>query len=258
MLRKISRAWRIVGTGISFSVFGILGLLLAATAFPLTRIAVRDRVAREFYNQKLIHWNFRLFVRLMVAVGVLEVTVRNGDEMARPGQLVIANHPSLIDIVLLVSLMPQADCVVKKEAWSNPFMRGAISATGYLPNDAGDKLVDACVERLRAGRSLVLFPEGTRSPKGSIGPFRRGFAHVALESGATLRTVVIRCEPPTLMRGQPWYDVPDRRVQMTVDCGETVDPRKLAEGAPTRGVAARRIAAALRDFYGETLQNLMP
>lgn len=258
MRRRISRAWRIVGTGISFSVFGILGLLLAATAFPLLRVAVRDRVQREFHNQKLIHWIFRLFVRLMVAVGVLEVTVRNGDEMARPGQLVIANHPTLIDIVLLVSLMPQADCVVKREAWSNPFMRGAISATGYLPNDAGDKLIDACVERLRAGRSLVLFPEGTRSPKGSIGPFQRGFAHVALESGVPLRAVVIRCEPPTLLRGQPWYDVPDRRVQMTVDCGETKDPRALTEDAPTRGVAARRIATALRDFYAKALQTQRP
>lgn len=255
LLRKIWQAWRIVGTGISFSVFGLLGLLMTVAVFPVTRLLVRDPVAREFRNQKLVHWGFRLFVRLMVGLGVLVVDVRDGERLAEPGQLVIANHPTLIDIVVLVSLMPQADCVVKKEAWSNPFMRGAVSATGYLPNDSGDALVEACVERLRAGRSLVLFPEGTRSPKGGLGPFRRGFAHAALASGCPLRTVVIRADPHALMRGQPWYDVPERRLRLTLDCGRMVDPQELAQGAPTRGIAARRISTSLRDFYGKTLQT---
>lgn len=258
MNRRISRAWRIVGTGISFSVFGILGLLMTALIFPLMHLAVRDPVQRAFGNQRLVHWAFRFFVRLMVSLGVMTLDVRDGHLLAQPGQLVIANHPTLIDIVVLVSLMPQADCVVKKEAWSNPFMRGVVSATGYLPNDSGEALVEACAERLRAGRSLVLFPEGTRSPEGGIGPFRRGFAHVALATGCPLRTVVIRADPPTLMRGQPWYDVPERRLRLTVECGRTGDPKKLSDGAASRGAGARRISITLRDFYGETLQTQRP
>ena len=258
MIRRISRAWRIAGTGISFSVFGILGLLMTVVVFPVMRLAVRDPVQRAFANQRLVHWGFRFFVRLMVTLGVMALDVRDGHLLAQPGQLVIANHPTLIDIVVLVSLMPQADCVVKKEAWSNPFMRGVVSATGYLPNDGGEALVEACTERLRAGRSLVLFPEGTRSPERGIGPFRRGFAHVALATGCPLRTVVIRADPPALMRGQPWYDVPERRLRLTVECGRTGDPKKLSDGAASRGAGARRISNALRDFYGETLQTRRP
>jgi 1-acyl-sn-glycerol-3-phosphate acyltransferase len=244
-----------VGAGISFAVFGVAGLLLATTVFPVNRLAIRDPEKRELRNQWLVHRTFRLFVRLMEALGLIAVEVRDGERLAQAGQLVVANHPTLIDVVALISLMPQADCVVKKEAWSNPFLRGVVSATGYLPNDTGEALVEACAARLRAGRSLVLFPEGTRSPRDSIGHFRRGFAHVALASGAALRMVVIRSEPRVLMRGQPWYDVGDRRVRLTVDCGETLDPVKLAEGAPTRGAAARRITTTVRDFYARKLQT---
>jgi len=258
MAHRILRAWRVVGTGISFSVFGIAGLLLSLVVFPVTRLVVRDPVERELRNQYFVHLTFRLFVGLMQALGVLVVDVLHGERLAQRGQIVVANHPTLIDIVVLGSLMPQADCVVKKEAWSNPFLRGAVTATGYLPNDTGDALVEACAERLRAGRTLVLFPEGTRSPEGGIGPFRRGFAHVALASQRPLRTVVIRADPPALMRGQPWYDVPERRLRLSLDCGAVLDPAQVAPDAPTRGAAVRKISSALRDFYAKTLQTQRP
>src|SRR5206468_133932 len=83
-------------------------------------------------------------------------------------------HPSLIDIVLLLARLPQADCIVKTAARTNPFMRGIVTSTGYLANDHGDVLVDACADRIRRGRSVVLFPEGTRSPRGGLGRFQRG------------------------------------------------------------------------------------
>jgi len=152
------------------------------------------------------------------------------------------------------SLMPQLDCVVKREAWSNPFMRGVVEAAGYIPNDAGEQLVDRCVERIEQGGSLLIFPEGTRSPEGELGPFQRGAAHTALRSGRPLLPVSIRCDPPTLMRGQKWYDVPPRRMQFSIEVGEPIAPPRLTDEAP-RGLAARRMTAELRDFFAKRLQN---
>jgi len=151
------------------------------------------------------------------------------------------------------SLMPQLDCVVKREAWSNPFMRGVVMAAGYIPNDAGESLVDRCVERIEQGCSLLVFPEGTRSPEGGLGVFQRGAAHAALRSGRPLLPVSIRCEPPTLMRGQKWYEVPPRRMRFSIDVGEPIAPPALSAGEP-RGLAARRMTAELRDFFAKRLQ----
>jgi 1-acyl-sn-glycerol-3-phosphate acyltransferase len=184
--------------------------------------------------------------------------VRDAWRLREPGgAVVVATHPTLLDYVVLGSLVPQLDCVVKPEIFRSRFMRGVATAAGYLANDAGDALVDTCAERVAAGRSLLLFPEGTRSPRGELGPFRRGAAHTALRSGRPLRPVVIHCHPASLTRGQKWYDVPERAMRFTLDVGEAIDPTPLGVGVP-RAVAARRITAALRDHFEKALRGAPP
>jgi 1-acyl-sn-glycerol-3-phosphate acyltransferase len=251
----ITRIRRAIGSGVSFALFGLSGLVLAFAVFPVLRRLPGSQEERELRCQAVVRRFFRGFLRFTEAIGVLRLRVTGVDSLREPGQLVVANHPTLLDAVFLMSLMPQADCVVKRAALANPFMRGVIRGTGYLSNDRGGELVDACAQRLREGRSLLVFPEGTRSPAGGLGPFRRGAAHVALESGKPMRTVVITCRPPALGRGQKWYDMPDERLEIHIDCRATFDPAPLARGSASRGLAARQVTAALRDFYAKKQQN---
>jgi 1-acyl-sn-glycerol-3-phosphate acyltransferase len=166
---------------------------------------------------------------------------------------VVANHPTLIDVMLLIACLPQADCVVKRAHWRSPVLRRVMIGAGYLPNIDGDELIDACVDRLRQGRTVIVFPEGTRSPRGRLGHFHRGAAHIALRSGCAPIPVTIRCEPLAFGKGARWYDVPDRRVLITVEVG---DPFVLAPcDGSDRSVAARRVTRVLRDFFEERLSN---
>ena len=116
----------------------------------------------------------------------------------------------------------------------------------------GEALVEACVARLRQGRTLLLFPEGTRSPQGRIGSLRRGAARVALRSGEPLLPVVITCEPPTFMKGQRWYEVPQRTAHLTIRFDEPIDweGHEVAGSLP---IAARRLTDAIRDRYERRL-----
>jgi 1-acyl-sn-glycerol-3-phosphate acyltransferase len=255
MGRILSRGWRIAGTGLSFALFGAGGLVLGLLVFPFLRLLPGSAAERQLRAQLVVHHSFRLFVGVMQTLRVLRVTVR-GEERLRQagGQLVVANHPTLLDVVMLGALLPQLDCVVKRGAWANPFMRWVVTATGYLPNDLGDALVDACAGRLLQGRALLLFPEGTRSPKGALGPFQRGAAHTALRSGRPLLPVFIGCEPLSLTGRERWYQVPERRMHFTIEAGELMDPTLLAERGEPRGAAARRVTAALRGFYEKRLR----
>ncbi len=254
MFSKLFRCWRVVATGSAFALFGIGGLL-AAVVFPMMNRLPGSRFIREARVQRVVHWLFRRFVQYMRAVGILHVEVVDAHLLQSPGgQLLVANHPTLLDVVMLGALVPQLDCVVKRASWSNPFMRGPIVAAGYIPNDPGEALVDQCAERLRDGRSLLIFPEGTRSPKGGLGPLRRGAAHMALRSQRPLRPVFIGCDPPALMSGQPWYDVPSRPMRYTIEVGPAIDLRPFTD-EKARGAAARELIAAVRDFYEERLQN---
>ena len=249
--RRLVRGLRVLGTGASFVAFGLGGLLLAFAVFPVIRLTTRDPRLRADRAQYCVHLAFRFHVQVMRVCGVMRLTVRGGERLHEPGgQLIVANHPTLIDVVLIGSLLPQLDCLVKTSAWRNPFMRGAVRAAGYVPNDLGEEVVEECARRLAEGRSLLLFPEGTRSMKdGRLGPFHRGAAHVALRSQRPLRPLLIRCEPRFLTRGQHWYDVADRPMGFTIEVGEPMDPRELTREGESRGVASRQLTAALRDFY---------
>jgi 1-acyl-sn-glycerol-3-phosphate acyltransferase len=254
MLGELFRWWRVIATGSAFALFGIGGLL-AAIVFPLMNRLPGSRFVRERRVQHIVHWLFRGFVQYMRVVGILHIDSHDVHLLeSSGGQLLVANHPTLLDVVMLGALVPQLDCVVKRTAWSNPFMRGPIVAAGYIPNDPGETLIEQCAERLREGRSLLIFPEGTRSPKGRLGSLRRGAAHMALRSQRPLCPVFIRCDPPALMSGQPWYDVPSKPMRYTIEVGPAIDPRLFIDGR-ARGVAARELTAALRDFYEERMQN---
>ena len=250
----IKRAWRIVATGSAFAFFGVGGIALTVFAFPILRRLPGGSLERERRVQRLLHRCFRAFMAYMHLVGLSEIHVRGVERLLDSGpHLLVANHPTLLDVVVMGSLIPQLNCVVKPATWSNPFMRGAVAAAGYIPNDSGAQLVDRCIERIEQGDSLLIFPEGTRSPKGGLGSFQRGAAHTALRSGQPLLPVWIRCDPPTLMRGQKWFDVPLRRMRFSIEVGEPIAPPILAAGEP-RGVAARRMTAELRDFFSKRLQ----
>ena len=254
----ILRAWHRLASAIAFALFGLLGLLLPLLVFPLLRCWPGSRDARQLRCQRAVHEVFRGYVRVIEAMGVVRMRVVAGEALRCPGQLVVANHPTLLDAVFLIARMPQADCVAKRATWSNPFMRGVVRATGYLANDLGNELVDACAERLAAGRSVLLFPEGTRSPKGGLGPFQRGAAHVALRAGTPLRAVVLTSDPPGLDRSRRWYQMPTQRLAIGVDAREVLEPAELAPAGTSRGVAARRVTAALREFYAKRLEIREP
>jgi 1-acyl-sn-glycerol-3-phosphate acyltransferase len=228
---------------VGFAVFGLGAIVVALGIFPLLRWVPGDPERRA---QRLVHWAFRAWVRFVCSIGLLRVRWLGHERLPLRGPAVIAaNHPTLIDVVLLIARLPQADCVVKSAAWHNPFLRWVVAGAGYIRNDEGAALVETCVARVRQGRCLVLFPEGTRSPARSVAPLRRGAAHVALRARVPLIPVTITCEPPTLLKGDPWYRVPDRIVDVTIEVGEPLWPDVSA----SESLAARLVTGEMRKVY---------
>ncbi|HVP31507.1 MAG TPA: lysophospholipid acyltransferase family protein [Myxococcota bacterium] len=252
-LRLLDRSWRIAGTGFSFVVFGIGALLLALFVFPICHLLSPSRPAAEVRVQRVVQRAYRFFVGLMESLGLIRTRWIGLERLHAPGaKLVVANHPSLIDVVHLIARLPQADCVVG-DAWArNAWLGLAARRAGYLTNARGAEVVAACAERLRAGRTVVLFPEGTRSPEAGMQRFQRGAAHAALVAGAPIVPVAIRCEPRMLMKGRPFWAVPERPAQYTLRVLEPVDPRALAGADAPPAIAARRVTSWLRARLAES------
>ena len=255
------RPLRALSSGIGFTVFGLGSLVLVLLVFPLVWLFTRGRVRRTRRTRALIRHSFRWFITLLVVLRAIDVRWHHRERLAQAGPLlVIANHPSLIDVVLLAGWVPEAECVVKRDAWSNPFLGGVMRAADYIPNDDGEGLIAACVERLRGGATLILFPEGTRSPKGRLRDFKRGAARIALQAGCPVLLVDIDCRPPFLGKGDPWYQVPDELPCYTVTAHEPEPVRGPPDASQPPGgseaSAARRLSSTWRSGFEERLGHV--
>ena len=249
-LKHLDRLWRGFGVGFFLAVIGLGGSFLALTVFPLIVLAVRDPVRRQRAVQSVIQAAFKLYCAAIQLFKVADIEVVGGERLDDlRGALVIANHPSLLDVVMVMAALPRAQCVVKASLWKHPFFRLTVQGAGYIPNDLGpEELVEACVATLRAGNNLIIFPEGTRTLRGQIRPFQRGFANIATLAEADVQLLTIDCDPPILHKGNPWWRVGETRTRFTLRVGERLDIRQFL-GYRFRSLAARKLVTFIEGYY---------
>lgn len=259
MVKKLFYIWRLLATGWCFLSFSVGGLVLAVLVFPALNLAnlflpeTREKYQRA---QAVIHYAFRFFIRQMIVLGIMRVEVRGITRLQSDGpKLILANHPTLVDVVLLISFLKHTNCVVKKALWRDPFLGGVVRAAGYISNDGSEALVDDCVAALHKGDNLLIFPEGTRSIPGQPLRLQRGAGHIALRSGVEVLPVTITCDPPTLTKAEKWYHIPSRTFELRADVGEPIDLQTIASPEEPPSVASRRITNYLFDYYSQRLKS---
>ena len=259
MKASVNYVWRILATGFCFSVFGLGGIVLTCFVFPLQKLLIRNEQARQVRARHTVHIAFKCFVWLMNFLGVIGFHIKDSDKFkALRGQLVLANHPSLIDVVVLISVIPHADCVVKAHLFKNPFMRGVIKGTGYISNASPEGLIDDCERSLRQGNNLIIFPEGTRSQAGCLNEFKRGAANIALRAQAPIFAALITMKPSTLMKGIPWYNVAPIKAHFTLRAAPVQPDSLVSQAQQVAGVSkqARVLTRELQSYFKQQVKNL--
>jgi 1-acyl-sn-glycerol-3-phosphate acyltransferase len=247
----LNRWWRVAATGFSFATFGLGGLVLGGLVAPLLLLLVRHHRRRSALVRWAIHHLFRVFVAMLCALRVCSLEVRGRDRLKRNGLLILASHPSLIDVVFLMALVRDADCIVKAALLRNPFTRGPVRAAGYVCNDSGPGLIDDCVASVRSGNNLIVFPEGTRTPAGAaLGRLQRGAANLALRGELAITPVRITCSQQMLGKSDKWWRVPRRAGHFVIDVGADIpiDSHLAEDGA--QALAARRLTDELARHLG--------
>ena len=234
---------------ICFTLFGIGGLGLGLLVFPIILIFFRGTHQRRILCNS-IHITWRFFVWLLTFSRLISVRC-DQDNLLRNlhGHIVIANHPSLIDVVIVVSKIPNSVCVVKDNLFHNFFIRHVIRRIYLSNNMSPDEFLTRGTEYLKSGHNLVIFPEGTRTrPNHSI-HFHRGFAYLHLHSGAPILPIMIHNTPPILGKGQPWYDIGRQTSNYTLT------PLSVIQHTPSADRSDRQIA---HDITAQAKSALFP
>jgi len=252
----IARRWRVVTTGLCFLTFISGSLVLTLTALPLILFLSSTPGQKERRALKLIHYAFKFFMYYMQVLNPITSFNVHGLEQLPPvkGSLFIANHPTLIDVVAIISCLPACQCIVKKSLLQNFCFGGLLRTAGYIANDYAMQLMDDCSRRLQTGHSLLIFPEGMRSPVDGLHPFTRGAAQIAIRTGAPVVPVVITCEPPTLFKGEPWYTVPARPIDLTLRFLPPLEIPPAVTDKKGIPLQARALTQYIENFFRQELR----
>jgi 1-acyl-sn-glycerol-3-phosphate acyltransferase len=247
-VKRTDHYWlRLVGTGLWFLVFGLVTFVLGLVVLPIIRLVTPDRRRRKLLSREVLGAGMRSFIHGVHDLRLIDFEFIGRERLGRPGQLIVANHPTLIDVCFLLGFTPTASCIVKAGHFRNVITSGAVIGAGYIPNAPTEDMIYAAEAALREGETLLMFPEGTRTVPGKPLTLQRGAANVALRAARVLTPVYISCEPSMLTKNLPWYRIPARRPKFTLRVGDDID-LEAYRGSPVP-IASRRLHADLAGLF---------
>jgi 1-acyl-sn-glycerol-3-phosphate acyltransferase len=171
--------------------------------------------------------------------------------------IMVANHPSLLDFIVLLRDLPNAVCLYKSQSLDNPVLSSFVQVGGYIEGmdgtaSANKRIISACCERLAEGHHVAFFPEGTRSESTTtVRKFRTTAFHAAVKCMAPVQPVVIFCQPSILGKDQRWTNVARHRNIMTVRYLPVIHIEDLPETDQTATGLARAVRERILNALAE-------
>lgn len=204
-------------------------------------------------RQPLVQWGasfiIRVFLAGMALTGTGKFDLRALDALKRERRvLLVPNHPSMIDVFLILSRLPRAVCLMKASISTNPFLGIGAWLGGYISNRQPEKMFRAAIDSVRTGNLLLIFPEGTRTTQQPVNPFRNSPALIARQAQAPLQTLIITANTPYLAKGwKIWRPPPVFPMCWRVVPGERFEPdRSIQETtAVLQNYFERRLARSI-------------
>jgi len=255
LLRRLVLFARVVLAGSAFLGSWIGAGILAMVLFPVSRLRHRGQpsIERAAACQRWMQRAFVLLFDYMRLCGLLHFNPRGLDASTPArGFVMVANHPTLIDVAALSAMFGRLVCVAKPLLFRAPIIGQILRSCVYLEGGemeglAGGVVVNQALDRIGQGMPMLVFPEGTRSPAGGMRRFRRGPFEIACRANVPVLPILIRCEPAALGKGTPWYDIPPRTAIFTVTRLPAISPASFGGDA---GAMTEACEATFRQHLG--------
>ena len=170
---------------------------------------------------------FRLFASTLSLSGAYRLDLRAIDALRDgPPVLLVPNHPSLIDALLILTRHPNLVCVMKKELLRNIFLGAGSRLARYIPSARGQprQMIKECVAELGRGGVVLLFPEGTRTTRVPLNPLTGSVGVIAKHAQVPVQMLIIETDSPYLSKGWPLFRVASLPITYRVRLGPRFDP----------------------------------
>jgi 1-acyl-sn-glycerol-3-phosphate acyltransferase len=229
MSNKALYVYRVLAKWFAFFFFGLCTLILLILIFPLMRLALHPKERFKKYGRRFVSSSMRFYLGVLRVIGIVKVKADDREKFRDlKSKIIAANHPSLLDIIVILSLIPNADCIVNARLARN--IVGGVIRQLYIFNSLDfDDLLKACTESLKQGNCLIVFPEGTRTPRQGKIVFKKGASRIALYSGCNIIPVNIGGNDKYgLGKKEPWAAInPTERYIYKIKVADEITPEKF-------------------------------
>jgi 1-acyl-sn-glycerol-3-phosphate acyltransferase len=238
-----SLRWRQLGFGVVLGQLGGSLLILSCVAGMLAWVLPRAAAVRA--GRSIVSFIYRCCWASAQGLGLMRIDADALDALRGEtgGLILAANHPTMLDAMLVVARLPRSVCVMRADLMRNVFLGPGARLARYIGNDSGRSMVRESVAALREGHLVVLFPEGTRTSTPPVNAFKPGIALIAKLAQVPIQTVLIRSESPYLRKGWPLLRAPPQLVRISVRLG-----RRFQASGDRRGTLRQ-----IEDYFADEL-----
>lgn len=202
----------------------LAALCLAWLPFAMLLHPLLPRPLGQRLGRRVIMGGFRFYLRLLSSLCACRFDLTELDTLRDQGPLIIAaNHPSLLDAVLIVSRLPDVVCVMKAGLMLHPLFGSAARLARYIRNDGMMQIVQQSREAMQTGAQVLIFPEGTRTKAFPLDPLTPTLGLIAWRSGAPVQTVFLEFSTPYLGKAWPLFRKPTLPLHCRARLGRRFD-----------------------------------
>lgn len=181
--------WRVIRKLFVVLVFGVGSLFISIIVFPILRIFNRDKLSFRRAGHIFISLALDFYIHLMSLVRISTYTINDLKTLRNlRGCVIVSNHPSMLDVVYFLAFVRDTNCIVKA-ALKKSFLSAIVQNVFITNNTDFEIMQNDCVAALRQGGNLLIFPEGTRTPRHGTNQYKKGAARIALAAGANIQPV---------------------------------------------------------------------
>ena len=244
ILRKIFRSLVVV---FLFGFFGCGAMILNFAIFPFIATFIKQEKRRHTYC-KVVHKTWKFFCDLMQKSNCIKINFDSAEEIKNlKSKIIVANHPSFIDIVILIGYLPNTICVAKKELRKNFFMGNIVKSLFLINDENKEILIQETTKILDEGFNIIVFPTGTRTDTNTELKLHKGASLMALHTKTDIIPINIHCDKKFLAKNQCFCDANSQTINYNITVNNTITPTDYMQKNLTDIQIRNRINNAIKE-----------
>lgn len=218
------RAWHeTIRLHVGFLLLGVICLLISVLAFPMR--ALLPKLSSKRLGRQLVSALVRLYLHSLVLMGACRFDLSELEALQdAPAMVIVPNHPSLLDALMILSRVPNTNCIMNAGIVHSLFFGAPARLMDFIPNTPLRAMVHLATADLHRGSHVLLFPEGTRTTRFPIGELQGTAGLIAKHAKVPIQTLFIETNSGFLGKGWSLLWTPRMPITFRIRLGKRFDP----------------------------------